>query len=388
MKVIGITSGTSFDAVEALAVEFTLDGSDVLKATFLEHRSVPYPVQLRDAIASSLPPAASSVEQICKLDVAIGQFFAGIAGDLALAHGPVDVVCSHGQTVYHWVEGAVAKGTIQLGEPAWAAESTGAAVVSDVRNRDIAAGGQGAPLACLLDALLIGSRPAVPTGSLNLGGIANVTVLHPSHDPVAWDIGPANALIDATVQWLSSGSQHYDHEGALAGAGRADPDLVGHLLDEPYFSLPPPKSTGKELFNLEYVTSRLGNDEFSQEDLVASVTTATAESLAMALRPYELAELFVAGGGTRNPTLMGELRRRLPGVRLRDTGELGVPEAAKEALLFAVIGLFTVSGWPATLPSCTGASHAVVLGSITPGSRPLPPPLRGPAPTRLVVRQP
>jgi anhydro-N-acetylmuramic acid kinase len=385
VRVIGITSGTSFDAVEAVLTELLLDASGVLRATLLEHRSAPYPPEVRDAIASALPPAATSVEQICKLDVAVGQAFASVAGELVRAHGQVDIVCSHGQTVYHWVEGRTARGTLQLGEPAWAAERTGAAVVSNVRNRDIAAGGQGAPLACLLDTLLIGSQPPVPTGSLNLGGIANVTVLSPTAAPVAFDTGPANALIDATVQWLSGGSRRYDDGGALAAAGKTDPDLVGRLLDDPYFSLPPPKSTGKELFDLDYVTSRLGSDGFEPEDLLASVTAATAESVSLALRPYGLVELFVAGGGTRNPTLMGELRRRLPDVRLRDTGELGVPEAAKEALLFAVIGFYTAAGFPATLPSCTGASHAVVLGSITPGSRPLPAPAAGPVPVRLVM---
>ena len=163
-------SGTSFDAVEALVVDLDLDAaSGVLEATLVEHRSVPYPQSVRDSIALALPPAPTTLEAVCQLDVAIGQAFAAVAGDVALVHGPLDVICSHGQTVFHWVEGRVAKGSLQLGEPAWIAEQTGATVVSNVRNRDISAGGQGAPLASLLDVLLLASRSDITTGSLNLG---------------------------------------------------------------------------------------------------------------------------------------------------------------------------------------------------------------------------
>ena len=387
MRALGICSGTSFDAVEALVVDFDLDAaSGVLEATLVEHRSVPYPPSVRDSIAVALPPAPTTLEAVCQLDVAIGQAFAAVAGDVALVHGPLDVICSHGQTVFHWVEGRVAKGSLQLGEPAWIAEQTGATVVSNVRNRDISAGGQGAPLASLLDVLLLASRSDITTGSLNLGGISNVTVIRPGQEPLAWDTGPANALIDAATEWVSEGREHYDRGGALAREGRADPSLVERLLDDPYFSLPPPKSTGKELFNLGYLVSRLGDEQYEARDLLASITAATAESIGAALRPYDLSELFVAGGGTRNPTFMDELRKRLPGVEVRGTAQLGVPEAAKEALLFALIGFFTVCGFPATIPSCTGATHSCVLGSITPGSSPLPPAPGGPAPTRLVVR--
>jgi anhydro-N-acetylmuramic acid kinase len=384
-------SGTSFDAVEALLVELALD-EEVLSCALIEHLSVPYPPTTRDAISAMLPPSATTIEQVCQLDVAIGQFFGRTAKELVDRHGPVDAICSHGQTVYHWVEGGEARGTLQLGEPAWIAELTGAAVISDVRNRDIACGGHGAPLASLLDVLLLGSRPPVARGSLNLGGIANVTVVGPDHDPVAFDIGPANALLDAAVLWLSDGGASYDLNGAWAARGRADEGLVDRLLDDPYFSLPAPKSTGKEYFNLGYLTRRLDGEleggTAAAEDLLASVTVATAEMVAMALRPFGLGELLVAGGGTRNSTLMGELRARLPGVPMRPTDELGVPEAAKEALVFAIIGFLTLCGLPGTVPSCTGARRASVLGSITPGAGPWPvlPEPSGRTPTQLVVR--
>jgi anhydro-N-acetylmuramic acid kinase len=384
-------SGTSFDAVEAVLAELDLE-DDVLACHLVEHRSVPYPPAVREPIAAILPPAVTTVEQVCRLDVAIGQFFGAVAKGILDSHGGVDAVCSHGQTVFHWVEGGGARGTLQLGEPAWIAEATGALVISDVRNRDIAAGGHGAPLASLLDVLLLGRQPAVPSGSLNLGGIANATIVRGGRDPIAFDIGPANALMDAAVEWLTDGREHYDRDGARAGRGQVDAVLVERLLDDPYFSQAPPKSTGKEYFNLGYVTSRLKGGGLPLDDLLASVTVATAEMVASALRVYDLGDLLVAGGGTRNATLMRELRSRLGGVRIRRTDELGVPEAAKEALVFAIIGFLTLCGLPATIPSCTGALRPSVLGSVTPGRGPgLTAPGPGPhpqrrSPTRLVVR--
>jgi anhydro-N-acetylmuramic acid kinase len=374
MRVIGMISGTSFDAVEALMAELDLDG-DRLVCDLIEHRSVAYPPSVRHAISAILPPAPTTIEQVCRLDVAIGRFFGDVAKELAEAHGGVDAVCSHGQTVYHWVDGGTARGTLQLGEPAWIAERTGAMVVSDVRNRDIAAGGQGAPLASLLDVLLLGASPASMCGSLNLGGIANVTVLGPDREPVAFDIGPANALMDAAVEWLSGGTERFDRDGAGAARGHLDAALVEELLDDPYFTLPPPKSTGKEYFNLGYVTRRLEGREIPAEDLLASLAVATAEMVAAALRPFALGDLLVAGGGTRNLTLMAELSSRLPGVKIRRTDDLWVPEASKEALVFAIIGFLTLNGLPATVPSCTGATRACVLGSVTPGRAPWPYPL-------------
>ena len=195
MRLIGMISGTSFDAVEALMADLELDG-DRLVCDLVEHRSVAYPPSVRHDISAILPPAPTTIEQVCRLDVAIGQFFGDVAKELADEHEGVDAICSHGQTVYHWVEGAEARGTLQLGEPAWIAEKTGAAVISDVRNRDIAAGGHGAPLASLLDVLLLGRSPATACGSLNLGGIANVTVLGP--DASRWPSTSAPPMPSST----------------------------------------------------------------------------------------------------------------------------------------------------------------------------------------------
>jgi anhydro-N-acetylmuramic acid kinase len=386
VRVIGMISGTSFDAVEALLADIELEG-EVLTCDLVEHRSVPYPQVVRQAIAAILPPAATTISQVCQLDVAIGQFFAEVAKDLADRHGGVDAICSHGQTVYHWVDGDLAKGTLQLGEPAWIADRTGAVVVSDVRNRDIAAGGHGAPLASLLDVLLLGTNPAVVSGSLNLGGIANVTIVGPEREPIAFDIGPSNALLDAAVEWLSDGQQQYDQDGAWAARGTADAWFVARLLDDPYFGLAPPKSTGKEYFNLGYIRSRLDDGSPPAQDVLASLTAASAEMIAMALRSFDVNSLLVSGGGTRNRALMAELQARLPGVSIRRTDELGIPEASKEALVFAIIGFLTLCGLPATIPSCTGARHPSVLGSVTPGRGIPERPMAGALPpNRVVVR--
>ena len=386
MRVIGMLSGTSYDGVDALVCDLDLDG-DALVCDLVAHRAAAYPEELRRSIAAVLPPAETTIEAVCRLDVELGGFFGALVAGLEAAHGPAEVVCSHGQTVYYWVDATTTRGTLQLGQPAFIAERTAASVVSDVRNRDIAAGGNGAPLASLLDLLLLPADGPEVVGSLNLGGIANVTVLGGGRTPIAYDIGPANALIDAAVDWVTGGRAHFDRDGALAASGAPDAGLVAALCDDPYFDVPPPKGTGKELFNLDYLTSRLAGRSLAPADLVASVTEATAAVVAASLATHGLDALYAAGGGVRNPTLMSALASRLAGVPIRPVDELGVPEAAKEALLFAVVGFLTAHGIPATVPSCTGASRPTVLGSVTPGAAPLP--ARHPAlaaPRRLVVR--
>jgi anhydro-N-acetylmuramic acid kinase len=389
MRVIGMISGTSYDAIEALAVDLELDGSTVV-VDMLQHVSAPYPPELHAAIAAILPPATTTIEQVCRLDTAIGTRFAEVAAELAerTGGGPADVVCSHGQTVFHWVEDGHALGTLQLGQPAFIAEQTGSTVVSDVRTRDIAAGGQGAPLASLVDILLLGSHPDRVCGSLNLGGISNVTVVGPNREPIAFDIGPASALLDAVVSAASDGRETYDVDGRGAARGTVHAELLAAFLEEPYYAEAPPKSTGKELFHLAYVRERLADRQIGRDDLLATLTALSAETIANDLRNLDVAEVVAAGGGTRNPTLMRELEERLPGVSIATIDAYGIAEAAKEALVFALIGFLTVHGLPGSIASCTGASRATVLGSITPGATPLALTPDATSPTRLVVRTP
>ncbi|MGA5097206.1 anhydro-N-acetylmuramic acid kinase [Streptomyces lavendulocolor] len=368
MRVIGLMSGTSYDAVDAAAADLWLD-ADTLVLAPLGMVSAPYPAGLRAALAAALPPAATTMEEVCRLDTRIGRAFASLAvrADEELCGGRADLVVSHGQTVYHWSEGGTVHGTLQLGEAAWIAEATGRPVVSGLRTRDVAAGGQGAPLVSIVDVLWLRGRPGVPV-ALNLGGIANITVAAGAGSPAAFDTGPANALIDAAVRHLTGGRLRYDVDGALAGRGRVDEALLRRLLDEPYYAQPPPKTTGKEVFHLPYLRAALaGHEALSAEDVVATLTRLTARTVADAARAVRATEVFASGGGTRNPVLMAMLRTELDGVPVRGSGELGLPSAAKEAYAFAVLGFLTVHGIAGTVPACTGARHASVLGSLTPG---------------------
>ncbi|WP_432884031.1 anhydro-N-acetylmuramic acid kinase [Kribbella sp. CA-245084] len=383
MRVIGLMSGTSYDAIDAAAADLRLDG-DVLVLTPLGMLSQPYPPELRAAVAASLPPASTTVEQVCRLDTGIGQAFAAVARQAVeqLCGGYADLIVSHGQTVFHWVDDGTVRGTLQLGQPAWIAEATGVPVVSDLRARDVAAGGQGAPLVSIIDVLWLRGRPGVPV-ALNLGGIANITVVH--GDPVAFDTGPANALIDAVVTELTG--RPFDADGVMAARGQVHEELLGRLLAEPYYQRPAPKSTGKELFNLAYVAKAMeGLPEIPAEDLVATVTTLTARTVADAVRRYGGTEVVASGGGIQNPALMHLLADELE-IPVRTTDELGMPSAAKEAYAFAVLGFLSVHGLGGTVPSCTGAAHSSVLGSVTPGLSGLPT-ITGEArpPMRLLVQ--
>ncbi|MGW7686561.1 anhydro-N-acetylmuramic acid kinase [Kribbella sp. NPDC054772] len=368
MRVIGLMSGTSYDAIDAAAADLRLDG-DELVLTPLGMLSQPYPDELRTAVAGALPPAPTTMEQVCRLDTGIGQAFAAVARQAVeqLCGGYADLIVSHGQTMFHWVDGDSVRGTLQLGQPAWIAEATGVPVVSDLRSRDVAAGGQGAPLVSIIDVLWLRGLPGVPV-ALNLGGIANITVVQ--GEPVAFDTGPANALIDAVVTELTG--QPFDADGVMAARGQVHEELLARLLAEPYYGRPAPKSTGKELFNLAYVARAMeGLPEIPAEDLVATVTTLTARTVADAVRRYGGTEVVASGGGIQNPVLMHLLADELE-IPVRTTDELGVPSAAKEAYAFAVLGFLTVHGLGGTVPSCTGARHSSVLGSVTPGPSGLP----------------
>ncbi|MFE7444863.1 anhydro-N-acetylmuramic acid kinase [Streptomyces chartreusis] len=383
MRVIGLMSGTSYDAIDAGAADLSLDGDSlVLKPLGLVSEA--YDETLREALAASLPPGATSMAEVCRLDTRIGQAFAATAvrAMRELCDGRAELIASHGQTVYHWAEDGRVHGTLQLGQPAWLAEATGLPVVADFRSRDIAAGGQGAPLVSLVDLLWLRGRPGTPV-ALNLGGIANLT----APDGTAFDTGPGCALIDAAARGFSGGRLSYDVDGALAGGGTVHEPLLLRLLQEPYYALPAPKTTGKELFHLGHLRDALsGVGTLPAEDVVATLTMLTARTVADAVSTLGATEVIASGGGTRNPVLMRMLGQRLPGVTLRTSDELGLASAAKEAYAFAVLGFLAAHGLPGTVPSATGARHARVLGSITPGrdGLRLPPPA-GQRPVRLVV---
>lgn len=373
MRVLGMISGTSHDGIDSAVVDVR-PVEDGLELALVDGRATPYPAELRARLVAALPPAATSFAEVCALDTRIGQVFAAAAAEVAEAVGGVELVVSHGQTVFHWVEADRVLGTLQVGEPAWIAERTGLPVVSDVRSRDVAAGGQGAPLASTIDRLLLAGREGRPA-ALNLGGISNVTVVAPSDGGVrAWDIGPANALLDAVVLDRAAHPDGYDAGGAIAATGTVDATLLEALLDEPYYRMPPPKTTGKELFHLPYLTDvlrRTGRDGIGTADLLATLTRLTVCTVADALAAERVTEVFASGGGVRNATLLEGLAAALPGVPVRTTDELGLPADHKEAVLMALVGWLTVHGVRSSVPSATGASGARLLGSITPGAAPL-----------------
>jgi len=387
MRVIGVMSGTSYDAIDVAAADLELrDDAVVLHP--LGARSVAYAGELRARIADGLPPAQTSYEQVCRLDTELGHVFADAAalGMRELCDGSADLVVSHGQTVYHWVdEGGRAQGTLQLGQPAWIAERTGLPVVSDLRSRDVARGGNGAPLVSIFDVLLLGGAGG-PRAALNLGGIANLTVVGGSAEPLAYDVGPANALVDAATTELCG--DPFDADGRRAASGTIHEGLLATLLDEPYYATSPPKSTGKELFHWGYVRERLhALQPVDVDDVVATLTELTARTVADELGRRGVVELFASGGGVRNARLMqrlAELAGR--GCTVRTIDELGVGADEKEAYAFALLGFLTMHGLAGTIPSCTGASGPSVLGSITPGASALrlPAPV-GEPPTRLTI---
>lgn len=392
MRVIGMMSGTSYDGVDAAAADLSLDGDTVWMAP-LGLLSVEFPPELRARIASVLPPATTTIGEVCRLDTELGRLFGETASRARdeLAGGRADLVVSHGQTVFHWVDGGVARGTLQLGAAAFIAGATGVPVVSDLRTRDLTRGGQAAPLVPVLDALLLlGDRTG--RGALNLGGIANITVRRPGTagegtDPgagiVAYDIGPANALIDAAVVRLTGGAEAMDRDGRRARRGTVQERLLRLLLDEPYYARRPPKSTGKELFHGAYLASRLDRlPPLPDDDVVATVTELTAVLVARACREHQLTELVVAGGGVRNPALMARIGALAAPTRVSLMDDHGIPAQAKEAYLFALLGFLTVNGLPGTISAATGADRPSILGSITPGDGPLRLPDPYPVPPR------
>ncbi|MGV2982340.1 anhydro-N-acetylmuramic acid kinase [Microbacterium sp. AGC85] len=370
MRVLGLLSGTSHDGIDVTVVDFS-EADGAVRGTVLHEASVPYDPALRARLVAALPPAKTTLAEVCELDTLIGQAFADVAADAAASVGGVDAVCTHGQTVYHWVDDGHARGTLQIGQPAWIAEAVGAPVVSDVRIRDITAGGHGAPLVSFLDELLLRGR-AGTSAALNLGGIANMTIVREGAIS-AYDIGPANALVDAVIAKYGLNPLGYDEDARIALSGDVDDALLASLLADPYYALPAPKSTGKEHFHLDYVRAHatgLGRD-VRVTDLVRTLTELTVQTVANDVRAAGIGFLAVSGGGCHNPLIMQGLRAALPDTEVVLADELGASADNKEAILFALIGWCTMHGVPAIVPGGTGAREPRILGTITPGAGPL-----------------
>lgn len=371
-------SGTSADGVDAALVEW---GADTAPRPFrlIAFCETPYPPELQERIhrlAAGRLAAADGLRELAALDVVLGERFADAAislvqqADVPLAS--IDGIASHGQTVAHHPE---LRATLQIGDPSVIAERTGCTTIADFRPRDIAAGGEGAPLAPFFHHAAL-SDPDENRLVVNLGGIANISWLPAGGDPDAvraFDVGPANSLIDAVVRLASAGRERIDRDGTRALRGRVDRQLLETLLDDEFLRRAPPKSTGRERYGLAEA-ERLLADSRSRggdlDDLVATLVAFTGEAIAGACRdflPGPVERVLVGGGGVRNRAVMESLQRALPDASIGPMDDAGVRSDAAEAMAFALMGRNALLGISNHLPRCTGARHATVLGEISPG---------------------
>lgn len=388
-RFVGLMSGTSVDGIDAalLAVEGT--PPDGVAWRLEAFRTAGFDPERRARILEAM--AHGTPATLTDLHADLGEWFAeavhALLDEAGVDPGQVAAVGSHGQTLWHRPPAGEGRGaTLQLGCPATLAARTGIAVVSDFRTADVAAGGHGAPLVPWPDRVLLAADDRARI-VLNVGGMANLTWLPPRgrHESVvAFDTGPGNVLLDAAVELATGGAERFDDGGRRAAAGRVDPDLLGELLDDPFFRQPPPRSTGRERFGPALVRALarrrgLAGGTDGWDDLLATLTALTAETVADAVArhvvPRPVGEVVVAGGGARNPALVAALERAL-GVRnlavpvRTGARALGLDPDAREACAFALLAWAHLEGHPGNLPEVTGAAGPRVLGSHTPAPRP------------------
>lgn len=359
-------SGTSLDGVDAALVEIA-PSAEGYALELMRFRARPFEAALREALLAAVPPQAGTIEAAARLHNALGHAYAAAARDVALGE-QVAFVASHGQTLWH--DGGQHL-TFQLGDAFVIREAVAATVCYDFRSADTAAGGHGAPLVARVDALLLASAREDRV-ALNLGGIANVTLLRagaPAADAIAFDTGPANMLIDAFVRERTRGERDFDGGGDFAARGRVDARLLDAMLADGYFRESPPKTTGRERFGSQFLShyrEMLGR--LTLEDGAATLTELTARSVAEAIdrAGYARARVIVSGGGVRNAALMRRLAARLDGASVEPSDAMDLPAHAKEAMAFAVLGYETLRGRASNVPAATGAARPVCLGAIAP----------------------
>lgn len=365
MIALGLMSGTSLDGIDAALVN-VLPREAGYALELLRFETSEFDADLLNAVRAALPPNPGSVAAVATLHRALGRAFADAAGAIA-GSDRVGFVASHGQTVWHDGGRGV---TLQLGDAFSIRERVRATVCYDFRTADCAAGGQGAPLVAHVDALLFSSSTEDRV-ALNIGGIANVTLLPKARGgpTAAFDTGPGNMLLDAFVRRRSEGERTIDRDGALAAAGTVEAQLLAAMLSDEYFGQPPPKSTGRERFGEQFL-SRYAEPlwRLSLEDGLATLSELTAASIAAAVETagFTEARTIVSGGGARNRHLVARISARLSRARVEISDAMGIPAEAKEAMAFAVLGYETLRGRAGNVPRATGARHAVPLGAIAP----------------------
>jgi len=381
--IIGLMSGTSADGIDVALVRINAAGAALENFTTLA-----FPKDVRRALLRLAEGAPTSCREISQTNFLLGEIFAQAVlracKKFRVSPQRISLIGSHGHTIYHQGAptqflGARVASTMQIGEPAVIAARTGITTVGDFRPADIAAGGQGAPLVPFVDYLLY-RDPRRGRAALNIGGIANITVIPRAarpRDVFAFDTGPGNMVLDALVRHFTRGKQNYDRNAQMASRGKLLPKLLDQLMANPYFRLPPPKSAGREQFGQSYVDNLLrlvSNTRrirpiISKEDLVHTATVFTALSIVDAIHQWVLPrvpirQLILSGGGAHNPLIVAQLSAALAGIEVISSDVLGVPADAKEAFAFALLADETVHGRPANLPSATGAKRPAILGKI------------------------
>ena len=374
---IGLMSGTSADGIDAAVVELRGCGTDT-RVRQLGFITLPFSDEARQKILQVAGGAPLDSREICLLNFYLG----GLSADACLEAcraagiqpGDVDFVGSQGQTIWHEPAGAdylgrKVRATLQIGEPSLIAERLGCPVVSDFRVRDMAAGGLGAPLVPYTEYLLY--REEHRTVALqNIGGIGNITVLPAGGalaDTLAFDTGPGNMVMDALASRITGGKLGYDDGGKLAAGGKVIPELLNWMLEDPYLAKQPPKTTGREYYGAAYVEKLVSFGDYPLQDILATATRFTAESIALSLHRFARrmpARLVVGGGGSRNPTLLRFLAEVLPECRVQTQEDLGYDSDSKEAVAFALLANEALFGICNNAPSATGAAHPVVMGRI------------------------
>lgn len=378
-RVIGLMSGTSLDGIDCALCTIRGHGDDT-ELLDVVAETYPYEPAERERLLHLTTGAASSKS------LASGSFWLGerlaaavlrFLSERGLSPSAVDLIGSHGQTVWHQPPSMCATAsdevaaTLQIGEPAVLAARTGVPTIADFRVADVALGGEGAPLVPYLDWLLF-RKPGTRRALQNIGGIANATIVaeRPT-EVIAFDNGPGNLLLDALAPLASGGEHRYDIDGTLSARGAVLPDVLTALLDDDYLRRPPPKSTGRERYGPQFVAQLLArHPERAPRDLLRTAVAFTAHAIADSLRPFRLDELWVSGGGAHNRTLMATLSALLPGVAVSPLTTRGIDTDNKEAVAFAILAVQSLHGEVANLPSVTGARSGAILGKLC-----LPPPL-------------
>jgi anhydro-N-acetylmuramic acid kinase len=369
-RCIGLMSGTSLDGVDGVLVDFAAGNASSLRV--LAHRHLPFPAELASELLALNSPCANELHRAALAGNALARLYARIVASLCETAGvdasSVCAIGAHGQTVRHRPQEFDGTGyTLQLNSPALLAELTGIDVVADLRSRDLAAGGQGAPLVPAFHRAVFG-RPGAAVAVLNLGGISNLTALHADGSTLGFDCGPGNVLMDHWCREHTGAA--FDRDGAWAAAGIVDEPLLARWLAEPYFAAVPPKSTGRDLFNPGWLSRSLQSDAAPRRpvDVQATLAELTAQCCAQAMREHGAGapELIVCGGGAFNGHLIARLGAALPGVRLGRSDAHGLPADQVEACAFAWLARAFVAREPANLPAVTGARGARVLGALYP----------------------